>query len=662
MPKVQRHLSHGGRHYDIFRDSLVQRSLILRGTAAITRIQSEDIETDRITVHSARSTTSALTDLTDGSNLMTENAVKTALDLVPYYTTTYLDSEFSRMTAQNLHLLGEINTKLPLGTGETSADDRYVRSTTLAGYSDTTAMNSAISTALSSYSGADGATGPQGPAGPAGPAGADGATGSQGATGPQGPAGVGATATNLEDLSNVSDSAGQNNLLPTDVPGFLVWAGAIGINEFIQFDFFSLYPHSFAGHNPSSRQVGDILTYTGGYTAAAQASLNYTWGQPAFDASKITSGTFDAARLPDLSGTYVTQASVPQLISAASISAASISATTKDATPVDGSTNAIQSSYLYNIFYDFETGRTGQDNYVMATDQYNGKANFQLWRAWSLVPGATSAQTFNELLTALGLDTTNFYVYNKYPVNSNNGFTYWATSVPPIINTGADGESFKVDNVDVGDYILARWTFTTFVYTQGTYTFRLGADDGAKLLIRSISPQDNEPVAITVCDLDSRGTYRTTTGTKLLRRGRVYEVQVMWMEFTSGHRCTLEWQRPQDTEYSFFRPFTPSPEFNYYQPHYSVTRTGTGNYTVVFGSTCLPQANNYTLVLTKEDSAGGLSIGYYSKSTTGFSVKIRNDGAVTDARWDFQAISRGRVFCHGSVSGAGVADVEGNYA
>ena len=128
MPKVQRHLSHGGRHYDIFRDSLVQRSLILRGTAAITRIQSEDIETDRITVHSARSTTSALTDLTDGSNLMTENAVKTALDLVPYYTTTYLDSEFSRMTAQNLHLLGE-----------------------LANYSNTAAMNSAISTALSSY-------------------------------------------------------------------------------------------------------------------------------------------------------------------------------------------------------------------------------------------------------------------------------------------------------------------------------------------------------------------------------------------------------------------------------------------------------------------------------------------------------------------------------
>jgi hypothetical protein len=51
------------------------------------------------------------------------------------------------MTAQNLIQLA---TRLPLGTGETSADDRYVRSTTLAGYSDTTAMNSAIITAIAS--------------------------------------------------------------------------------------------------------------------------------------------------------------------------------------------------------------------------------------------------------------------------------------------------------------------------------------------------------------------------------------------------------------------------------------------------------------------------------------------------------------------------------
>eukprot|EP00966_Prymnesium_polylepis_P028206 652322-Prymnesium_polylepis.1 len=114
----------------------------------------------------------------------------------------------------------------------------------------------------------------------------------------------------------------------------------------------------------------------------------------------------------------------------------------------------------------------------MATHQYNGKANLQIWYDWGSLISAPAS--FNPLLTALGIDTTNFYIYNKWSVNSNNGFTYWATSVPPIINTGPNGESFKVDAKDVGDYILARWTFTTFVFTQGTYTFRLGADDGAK--------------------------------------------------------------------------------------------------------------------------------------------------------------------------------------
>jgi hypothetical protein len=598
--------------------------------------------------------------------------------LLNYYDKTYLDNQFSNATAQNLVLHQYLATRLPLGTGETSADDRYVRSTTLAGsYSDTTAMNSAISTALSSYTG---------------------------------------NASNHFSCASMS----VNNVVRFDgqslSSGLFTFYG-LGVKnssgtEYLPVFASNLYlSDQYASHsynnmfitaaldtkqaliNNTNRLDSSLIAdgsvdntefqYLNGVTTSIQTQLDQKLTETAGDARylryTIDSSTSTKSVNETLQMNTVTIAN--NLVVNGTISSSSLTALTTsndalttrvnvlesnaiDATPVDGSTNAIQSNYLYDIFYDFETGRTGQDNYVMATHQYNGKANFQLWHNWSGVVNATSAQTFNELLTALGLDTTNFYLYNKWPVNSNNGFTYWATSVPPIINTGANGESFKVDNTNVGDYILARWTFTTYVYTQGTYSFRLGADDGAKLLIRSVSPQDNEPDAITVCDLDSRGTYRTTTGSKLLRRGRLYEVQVMWMEFTSGHRCTLEWQRPQDTDYSFFRPFTPSPEFNYYQPHYSVTRTGTGDYTVVFGSTCLPQANNYTLVLTKEDSAGGLSIGYYSKSTTGFSVKIRNDGAsgaVTDARFDFQAISRGRVFCHGSVSASGIADEEGNY-
>ena len=50
MPRVQRDLSHGGRQHDIYRDSLLQRSLVIRGTAAIKKIKSEEIVTDRLTV------------------------------------------------------------------------------------------------------------------------------------------------------------------------------------------------------------------------------------------------------------------------------------------------------------------------------------------------------------------------------------------------------------------------------------------------------------------------------------------------------------------------------------------------------------------------------------------------------------------------------------
>jgi hypothetical protein len=49
MP-VGNQLRYGGRHHSIFRDSLVQRSLIIKGTAAITNIEAETIKTESLTV------------------------------------------------------------------------------------------------------------------------------------------------------------------------------------------------------------------------------------------------------------------------------------------------------------------------------------------------------------------------------------------------------------------------------------------------------------------------------------------------------------------------------------------------------------------------------------------------------------------------------------
>ena len=51
MPAVTNKLAFGGRHHNIFRDSLVQRSLIVRGTAAIHRVEAEYINCDDLIVN-----------------------------------------------------------------------------------------------------------------------------------------------------------------------------------------------------------------------------------------------------------------------------------------------------------------------------------------------------------------------------------------------------------------------------------------------------------------------------------------------------------------------------------------------------------------------------------------------------------------------------------
>ena len=51
MPAVTNKLAFGGRHHNIFRDSLVQRSLIVRGTAAIHRVEAEHINCDDLIVN-----------------------------------------------------------------------------------------------------------------------------------------------------------------------------------------------------------------------------------------------------------------------------------------------------------------------------------------------------------------------------------------------------------------------------------------------------------------------------------------------------------------------------------------------------------------------------------------------------------------------------------
>ena len=75
MPSVGNKLSYGGRHNTIFRDSLVQRSLIIKGTAAIRRVEAEDVETDRLTIGSTTISGIDTTATFGSNNLITSDAV-----------------------------------------------------------------------------------------------------------------------------------------------------------------------------------------------------------------------------------------------------------------------------------------------------------------------------------------------------------------------------------------------------------------------------------------------------------------------------------------------------------------------------------------------------------------------------------------------------------
>ena len=52
MP-IGNNLSYGGRHHSIFRDSLVQRSLVIKGTAAITKIETDELKVNGQSVYAA---------------------------------------------------------------------------------------------------------------------------------------------------------------------------------------------------------------------------------------------------------------------------------------------------------------------------------------------------------------------------------------------------------------------------------------------------------------------------------------------------------------------------------------------------------------------------------------------------------------------------------
>lgn len=287
-----------------------------------------------------------------------------------------------------------------------------------------------------------------------------------------------------------------------------------------------------------------------------------------------------------------------------------------------------------------------------------GTALIEVWYGWTGL-GATS---FADIISHIGIDSTKFYQFGEDP--GAGTFSYYQDYVPAIIFFGPnDTTTLRVRNLSVSEYFLVRWSWTSYAPYTGTYSFRIGSDDGSRLQIRKVTSSSGPT---TVCLMDTDQGYATTTGGFAMQAGEAYEFQLFWFEDLGGQRCTLEYLRPGDTHYCVYSPTMPCPDFNYFQPKFSVARLGAGSYTVTFGATCLPHASNYTIVFGIEsittNGAPGTAlddymIAYHNKSSTSFGVFVKeqddssNDGVFRDVTVDFMCVSRGRIFCHGTFNG-----------
>ena len=194
MPTISNSLSYGGRHNGIFKDSLIQRSLVLKGTAAISKVEAEEVEASKVSVDGVPITGSSAVLETPDLKLSTRsgdiaasgnttyavsggqvyhhvsNQISFGLFLkqdlitesnIPTAITSAISTAISELingAPTALDTLGEIATALNNDAGlaatlTNSLGNKVETSTLTSNYSTTAQTNGLISTALDNYSG-----------------------------------------------------------------------------------------------------------------------------------------------------------------------------------------------------------------------------------------------------------------------------------------------------------------------------------------------------------------------------------------------------------------------------------------------------------------------------------------------------------------------------
>lgn len=132
-----------------------------------------------------------------------------------------------------------------------------------------------------------------------------------------------------------------------------------------------------------------------------------------------------------------------------------------------------------------------------------------------------------------------------------------ATGPVPFVNfTGVADSSNPFWNSGPTTRYGVRLRGRIVIPQDGTWTFRLGSDDGSRLLIDGVQ----------VINYDGLHSYGTRTGTATLSAGE-HDIEVLFFENTGNHGLTLAWQGPGVPTMAIVPPSAfvldeaPSPEF-----------------------------------------------------------------------------------------------------
>ena len=243
--------------------------------------------------------------------------------------------------------------------------------------------------------------------------------------------------------------------------------------------------------------------YTGGTTTTIGTSLTSRLNLKVNTADTTTTVVSGDSKLVSSGGVYTY---VQTQVTAVNTALANKHPLTGfDTAPTNNSSNFLTSDTIYDMFNVLDNARQYQSMYPNYLYTQFGTAQIEVWYGWS----GLAAQSFSDIISSININSSDFYTFGKFP--GIGFYSYHTDYVPSIIFFGpTDTAPLNLPNLTVSDNFMVRWSWVSYAPITGSYTFRIGSDDGSRLQIRDSTSSSLNAVTVAVMDTDQG--YTTTTG------------------------------------------------------------------------------------------------------------------------------------------------------